>query len=52
MICWQGILSDALDISAADSMVEVGESTISDETPKTGTKGGGGAGGVMVENVV
>ena len=41
MICWQGILSGTLGICAADSMVEVGEGTIDDKTPRTGTKEGG-----------
>ena len=40
MICQQGILSDALGFSAADSVVEVGVGMIGDGTPKTGTKEG------------
>ena len=48
MICQQGILSDTLGTNAAGCVVEVGGGMINDETPKTGTKEGGGAGGVMV----
>ena len=55
MTAWQGTLSDALDalgFGTADSIVEVGVGMIDNETPTTGTKEGGGAGGVMFENVV